>query len=96
MRRSRVVYLGEEEKFKGKMEITEVRVFPRDEEKLKAYITVTFDNCFVVRRMKVIQGNRGLMVCMPARKLADGTYQDIAHPINNEMRRKLEQKILDA
>ena len=76
------------------MEITEVRVFPRNEEKLKAYVTITFDNCFVVRNLKVIQGQSGLFVAMPSRKMADGTHKDVAHPVNNETRKIIEDKVL--
>jgi stage V sporulation protein G len=76
------------------MEITEVRVFPVHEEKLKAYVTVTFDGCFVVRDLKVIQGNAGLFVAMPAKRRKDGTFKDIAHPLNQEMRDRLERAIL--
>ena len=78
------------------MEITETRVFLRNEERLKAYVTVTFDNCFVVRDLKVIQGNNGLFISMPSRKKPDGTYRDIAHPLNNETRNMIEKKVLDA
>ncbi len=76
------------------MEITEVRITLRDEEKLKAFANVTFDDAFVVRGLKVINGNNGYFVSMPSRKRPDGTYQDIAHPINNEMRDKLESVVL--
>ena len=76
------------------MEITEITISLRDEEKLKAFVNVTFDNCFVVRGMKVIQGNNGYFVSMPSRKVEDGTYRDIAHPINNEFRTLVEEKIL--
>ena len=78
------------------MEITEVRVYPRNEEKLKAFVTVTFDNAFVVRNLKVIHGQQGLFVAMPSRKMADGSHKDIAHPINNETRRMIEEKVLSA
>ena len=78
------------------MEITEVRVFPVNEEKLKAYATVTFDDCFVVRDLKVIHGNSGLFVAMPSKKRKDGTFKDIAHPLNNEFRSKIEKAVLDA
>jgi len=78
------------------MEITEVRVFPVEEEKLKAYATVTFDDCFVVRDLKVIHGNSGLFVAMPSKKRKDGTFKDIAHPLNNEFRSKIETAVLDA
>ena len=76
------------------MEITEVRVHLRNEEKLKAFATVTFDNCFVVRNMKIISGNKELILCMPSRKLTDGTYKDVAHPINVDFRKVLEDKVL--
>jgi len=61
---------------------------------LKAFATVTFDNCFVVRNMKIIGGNKGLILCMPSRKLPDGTYKDIAHPINIEFRKNMEDRVL--
>ncbi len=76
------------------MEITEVRVFPVDEDKLKAYATITFDNCFVVRDLKVIQGNNGLFVAMPSKKRKDGTFKDTAHPLNTETREMIEAKVL--
>jgi len=78
------------------MQITEVRVYPRNEEKLKAFVTVTFDDCFVVRNLKVIQGQNGLFVAMPSRKMADGSHKDIAHPIKNEVRKMIEEKVLTA
>src|SRR5207237_6026176 len=76
------------------MEITDVRVFPVEEDKLKAYVTITRDGCFVVRDLKVIHGNTGLFVAMPAKKRKDGTYKDIAHPLNAEMREKMERVVL--
>jgi len=76
------------------VEITEVRITLRDEEKLKAFANVTFDDAFVVRGLKVINGTNGYFVSMPSRKRPDGTYQDIAHPINNEMRRMIEDAVL--
>ncbi len=78
------------------MQITEIRVYPRNEEKLKAFITVTFDDAFVVRNLKVIQTKENLFVAMPSRKMADGTHKDIAHPINNETRKHIEEKVLAA
>ena len=77
------------------MEITDVKVSLRNDPKLRAYVTVTFDNCFVVRGMKVIEGNNGLFVAMPSRKAPDGKYHDIAHPINSDMRRMLEDRVLE-
>ncbi len=76
------------------MEVTEVRVFPVDEEKLKAYVTITIDNCFVVRDLKVIKGNNGFFVAMPSKKRKDGTFRDTAHPLNNETREMIESKVL--
>lgn len=78
------------------MEITEVRVFPVNEEKLKAYVTITIDDCFVVRDLKVINGNNGLFVAMPSKKRKDGTFKDTAHPVNNETREMIEKKVLAA
>ena len=76
------------------MEITEVRVFPVTEERLKAYVTITLDGCFVVRDLKVINGNTGLFVAMPAKRRKDGTFKDIAHPLNSETRERMEKTIL--
>ena len=78
------------------MEITEVRITLRDEAKLKAFANVTFDNAFVIRGLKIINGNTGYFVSMPSRKRKDGTHQDIAHPINNETRKMIEDKVLAA
>jgi stage V sporulation protein G len=79
----------------GLMEVTEVRIFPVQEERLKAYVAITFDNCFVVRDLKVISGNNGLFVAMPSKKRKDGTYRDTAHPLNNETRQLIESKVLE-
>jgi stage V sporulation protein G len=76
------------------MHITDVKIFPVDEDKLRAYVTITLDGCFVVRDLKVIQGATGLFVAMPAKKRKDGTYKDIAHPLNSEMRDQLEKLVL--
>ncbi|MFH1958645.1 MAG: septation regulator SpoVG [bacterium] len=76
------------------MEITDVRIFLRDEAKLKGYATVTFDSCFVIHNLRVIEGKNGLFVAMPSRKKKDGTHQDIAHPITPEMRKKIEDAVL--
>lgn len=77
------------------MEITEVRISLRNDEKLKAFATVTFDDCFIVRDLKVINGNNGLFIAMPSRKRRDGTFKDIAHPLNNETRKKIERRVLE-
>ena len=78
------------------MNITEVKISLRNEERLKAFANITFDDEFVVRGLKVIEGNTGYFVSMPSRRRPDGTYQDIAHPINNEMRERLEAAVLAA
>jgi len=76
------------------MEITEVRIVLRNDERLKAYATITLDGCFVVRRLRVIQTGERLFVAMPARRKSDGTFQDIAHPINAAMRARLEERVI--
>lgn len=78
------------------MKITEVRVSLCNEERLKAFANITFDDEFVVRGLKVIKGHNGFFVSMPSRRRSDGTYQDIAHPINNKMRAALEEAVLAA
>lgn len=78
------------------MEITEIKVFPVNEEKLKAYVTIVLDNCFVVRDLKVISGVTGLFVAMPSKKRKDGSYKDIAHPLNKETRTQMEELVLKA
>ncbi len=78
------------------MEISEIRVTLRNEDKLKAFVTVTFDKCFAVRNMKIVEGEKGVMLCMPSRKLPDGTFKDVAHPINVEFRTYLEKRIFTA
>jgi stage V sporulation protein G len=76
------------------MELTDIRIALRDEPRLKAFVTITFDDCFVVRGVKVIDGPSGLFVAMPSRRKTDGTYQDIAHPIHREMRERIESRVL--
>ncbi len=76
------------------MEVTEVKVFPVSEDKLKAYVTITLDSSFVVRDLKIIQGKTGFFVAMPSKKRKDGTYRDMAHPLNSETRQMIESKVL--
>ncbi len=76
------------------MELTDVRVSPVNEEKLKAFVNITIDDCFIVRDLKIINGKNGLFVSMPSRRRKDGTFRDIAHPLNNETREMVEQRIL--
>ena len=78
------------------MIITEVKVYPVNEDRLKAYVSITIDNCFVVRDLKIIEGTSGLFVAMPSKKRKDGQFKDIAHPLNQETRDTLETMIFDA
>ena len=78
------------------MDITEVKVFPVNEDRLKAYVSITIDNCFVVRDLKIIEGTGGLFVAMPSKKRKDGQFKDIAHPLNQETRALIEQMVFDA
>lgn len=71
-----------------------MRVFPVEEDKLKAFVSIILDDCFVVSDIKIIQGNNGLFISMPSKKRKNGTFRDIAHPLNNETRRKLEETII--
>lgn len=73
-----------------------VRIVKKDDSKLKAVASVTFDDCFVVHDIKVIQGNEGYFIAMPSRKTNDGEYKDIAHPIKTEMRESIISAILQA
>jgi stage V sporulation protein G len=76
------------------MEITEVKVFPIQEEKLKAFVSIVFDQCFMVNDIKIIQGREGLFISMPSRKKKNGEFKDVAHPLNNETRRMIEDRVL--
>jgi len=76
------------------MKITEVRVSLREDAKLKAFASITLDDSFVIRGLKIIEGKTGTFVAMPSRRRKDGEYQDIAHPINNEAREEMERIIL--
>ena len=75
------------------MKITEVKIFPTNEERLKAYVTITIEACFVVRDLKIIQGPTGLFVAMPSKKRKDGQFRDIAHPLNKETREMIEDQV---
>ncbi|KRQ86695.1 putative septation protein SpoVG [Caloramator mitchellensis] len=77
------------------MQITDVRVRKvMNEGKMKAIVSVTFDNEFVVHDIKVIDGQNGLFIAMPSRKTPDGEFKDIAHPINTTTRERLQSAIL--
>jgi len=78
------------------MEITDIRIRKIDSEgKMKAVVSVTFDNEFVVHDIKVIESQKGLFIAMPSRKTPDGEFRDIAHPINAETREKIQSIILE-
>ena len=78
------------------MEITDIRIRKVGAEgKLKAYVTVTFDDCFVVHNVKVIEGKNGAFIAMPSRKTKTGEYKDVAHPINSDFRGLLQTRILE-
>lgn len=78
------------------MDITEVKVFPVNEDRLKAYVSITIDDCFVVRDLKIIEGTGGLFVAMPSKKRKDGQFKDIAHPLNQETRTQIERMVFEA
>ena len=79
------------------MQITDVRIRKiTTDGKMKAIVSVTFDNEFVVHDIKVIEGQNGLFIAMPSRKTPDGEFKDIAHPINTDTREKIQGSILDA
>ena len=79
------------------MQITDVRVRKVSKEgKMKAVVSITMDNEFVVHDIKVIEGEKGLFIAMPSRKAGDGEYRDIAHPINSETRDKIQKIILES
>ena len=78
------------------MEITDIRIRQMSQdEKMKAVVSVTFDNCFVVHDIKIIEGQEKLFIAMPSRKTPDNEFKDIAHPINVEMRELLSERILE-
>ena len=79
------------------MQITDVRVRKVSKEgKMRAFVSITIDNEFAVHDIKVIEGERGLFIAMPSKKSTDGEYRDIAHPINSDMRKVLQDTILEA
>ena len=78
------------------MDISEIRITLRDDNKLKGFASITLENCFVVRGLKIIEGASGLFIAMPSRKRKDGTFQDIAHPINMPTREWLENQVIAA
>lgn len=91
------IYLSTKGRYQG-MKISDIRfrIVKKDDSKLKAVASVTFDDCFVVHDIKVIEGKEGYFIAMPSRKTNDGEYKDIAHPIKTEMREELIKAILSA
>jgi stage V sporulation protein G len=82
-------------KMTKKLEITEVKVYPaKDSGKLKAYATIVFENCFIIRDLKVIEGEKGFFVSMPSRRRKDGTFRDIVHPLDSDTRQQVEDFII--
>lgn len=78
------------------MQITDVRIRKVEKEgKMKAVVSITIDEEFVVHDIKIIEGEKGLFIAMPSRKAADGEYRDIAHPINSETRERIQSLILE-
>jgi stage V sporulation protein G len=78
------------------MQITELRIRKVEANgKLMAYVTVTFDDCFVVHNVKIIEGREGLFIAMPSRKTASGDYKDVAHPISAGFRQEMEARIIE-
>ncbi|MBI2345035.1 septation regulator SpoVG [Candidatus Dependentiae bacterium] len=76
------------------MKITEVKVYPVQESgRLKAYATMVFDDCFIIRDLKIIEGDNGLFVSMPSRRRKDG-FRDIVHPLNSDTRKMIEDSII--
>ena len=78
------------------MNITDVRVRKMTKEsKMKAVVSITIDDEFVIHDIKVVEGEKGLFIAMPSRKLANGEYSDVAHPINSETRKMFEDAIIE-
>lgn len=79
------------------MQITEVRIRKVNfEGRTRAFVSVTFDDCFAVHDLRVVEGDSGLFVAMPNRRLPNGERRDIAHPVNNDFRQTLQKAVLDA
>ncbi len=78
------------------MQVTEVKITLRDEPKLKGFANITFDESFVIRGLKIINGQKGYFVSMPSRKRTDGSFQDIVHPVTMDLRKHIESKVLEA
>jgi stage V sporulation protein G len=93
-RKSRRIEQGLAEYYAMSTQITEVKIYPTDEDLVKAHVTITFDNCIEIREIKVIKSSTGLFVSMPARKQKDGSHRYIAYPANTEIRKNIQRVIL--
>lgn len=78
------------------MKVTDVRVRLKDEARVKAVVSVTFDACFVVHDIKVLDGKEGLFVSMPRKQFSNGEYKDTAHPLNTEFREEIKNAVFEA
>jgi stage V sporulation protein G len=78
------------------MVITDIKIYPVHEKKVKAYASIVFDECFIVRDLKVIDGDNKLFLAMPSKKMKDGSYRDTVHPLNSETRKLIETVVLEA
>ncbi len=77
------------------MKITQVHVYPKENEKVKGYVTIVLDECFLVNGLKIISGKNGFFVSMPARKKKNGKFKDIAHPITKDLRDQIENLVFE-
>ena len=78
------------------MSITEVKIHHVSDDKVRAYVSVVFDHCFIVRDLKVIDGDERLFVAMPSKRMKSGFFRDTAHPLNAETRLMVEREVLRA
>lgn len=78
------------------MEVTDVKIFPVSDSRVRAYASIVIDDCFIVKDLKVIHGESKLFVAMPSKKMKDGSYRDTVHPLNNTTRQKIEVSVLNA
>ncbi len=78
------------------MEVTNVKIFPVSDSRVKAYVSIGLDDCFIVRDLKVIHGESKLFVAMPSKRMKDGSYRETVHPLNNTTRQKIEVTVLNA
>ncbi len=78
------------------MEITNVRIVPVDEPKVRAYASIVLDDCLIVKDLKVIDSETKVFVAMPSKKMKDGTYRDMVHPLDRNTRKQIEDAVLNA